>query len=341
MKCIDPTLVSYDTQGKRIFRSFSIAKNNVAFLKNHHLVFKCGKCLQCRKAKAYELAMRCVLHASTYKENCFITLTYDEKKETYNNDFHYKEIQDFKKKYRNLFRAAYSDIQSRKTKYYYFKKVQIFNVHEYGKNGKKHWHLIVFNHNFEDRKKNPGSKYYNSEELLKLWPYGHHSIGDVSEASAMYQAQYMEKDFQHFNAGTKRKSHSKHSGIGRPFFEKNYEQLLTLGYLPFNGQEIPLPRYFEKLAHKHYSHYYEQQNFRDTNTRKALYRPFRKGQEKQHIAELYKTYIQLKEKKIIDLEKRFDDVISQYAETKQRPDFEKSGQNALYDLQNKSQKENF
>lgn len=43
--------------------------------------------------------MRCVLHASLYKENCFITLTYDESKDGYHNNKEYADIQKFKKDY--------------------------------------------------------------------------------------------------------------------------------------------------------------------------------------------------------------------------------------------------
>ena len=39
----------------------------------------CGKCLACRKSKAREWAVRAVLEASEYEDNCFITLTYDER----------------------------------------------------------------------------------------------------------------------------------------------------------------------------------------------------------------------------------------------------------------------
>jgi len=226
-------------------------------------VFNCGKCIFCRKNKATELAARCVLHASLYQTNCFITLTYDEQREDYHNKFQYSDIQKFKKKLRR-----YVD-------YHYNKKIQIFNVHEYGKNGKKHWHLVIFNHDFSDKElhfmKN-GHNYYHSENLKKLWPYGFNIVTDVTEASAMYQSQYMQKDFQYGYVLSEKKSHSKHSGIGRDYFLKHYKQILSLGYIPFGQRKMAIPRYFQKLAHKHYSHFYERQNFHDTSQRKKLYR---------------------------------------------------------------------
>lgn len=278
-----------------------------------------------------------MLHASLYPLNCFITLTYDESKNTYHNNFNYKDIQDFKKRLRS---QVWRDHKRR---------VQIFNVHEYGKNGKKHWHLIVFNHDFRDKtlysRKN-GIPIYTSVALEKLWPHGYNTIGDVTAASAMYQAQYVEKDFRNNYVTTKLKSHSKHQGLGRPYFLKHYKQLLSLGFIPMNGRKVPLPRYFEKLAHKHFSHFYEKSNFFDQKIgkriyRKALYRPFKIGEENKEIADLWTRYAENKKEHKEELEKEWQDVISQYLTTKEIPDFIKSGENALYDLRNQNLKESF
>ena len=38
----------------------------------------CGQCLNCKLNKAKEWAVRCVLEASLYDENFFVTLTYDD-----------------------------------------------------------------------------------------------------------------------------------------------------------------------------------------------------------------------------------------------------------------------
>lgn len=295
----------------------------------HQLVFNCGKCLYCRKKKAYEIASRCVLHSSLYKNNCFLTLTYDETKPTYHNNFDYTEIQKFKKRLRAHCKG---------------KKIEIFNVHEYGKNGKKHWHLIVFNHDFGDKtlhKMSNGIPLYTSRSLEKLWPFGFNTIGDVSTASAMYQAQYCEKDLKNGNYTNNKKSHSKHSGIGRPYFLRHYEQILRLGYIPVNGFKLPLPRYFQRLAHKHYCHFHEQSAFRDLTDRKALYRPFKEGEANPRIAELYIEYKNLKQQYILDLEQQWNETISAHLTSKETPDFIKSNSNALYDLKNRNNIERF
>lgn len=335
MKCADPTLCYIDSKGKRIFRSFSYYKKRQGyFLPEDHLVFSCGKCLICRKKKAYELACKCVLHSSLYKENCFLTLTYDEKRKGYHNEFQYEDIQKFKKRLR---------IYVSRTKN---QRIEIFNVHEYGKNGKKHWHLVVFGFDFNDKETIPGgnadSPYKTSKTLQKIWTHGHVSVGDVTEASAMYTAQYMEKDFKNYYVGTKKKSHSQHSGIGRPYFEKYYKQILSLGYIPINGRKLPIPRSFQKISHKHWCHFHKPDAFFATNMRKALYRPF-SGRSAPNIemANLFGSYKEFKSEYIKELELEWDAVISQYLTTKEDPDFIKSNENSLYDLRNKIHDERF
>ena len=331
MKCADPILCYTNTHGKRIFRHFSHAsylyKSTL-----HQQVFKCGRCLPCRKAQAKQLATRCVLHASLHDQNCFVTLTYDETQKGYHNDLDYSEIQKFKKRLREKVRRSTG------------KLIKIFNVHEYGKNSKKHWHLIVFNHDFSDKElyttKN-SIPYYRSAVLEVLWPYGYHSIGDVNEASAMYQAQYMEKDFKNGNVTSSKKCKSNHSGIGRDYFLRHYRQILSLGYIPFQGRRVPLPRYFEKIADKHYSHFYDPTRFHDTPFRKRIHRPFKEGQANKEIADLYLDYKQRKESKIADLETEWRNLISEHLTDQTEPDFIKSAQNQLYDLKRKTHQEKF
>lgn len=316
---------------KKAYRHFSLIHK--FRLQLPHKVFNCGKCIICRKKKAYELATRCVLHASLYQQNCFLTLTYDETKSTYHNDFDYTDIQKFKKRLRRYVERNFHG-----------KKIEIFNVHEYGKKGKKHWHLLVFGHDFADKtvytRKN-NIPLYTSKKLEELWPFGFNTLGDVSEGSAMYQAQYMEKDVKNGNVMSHKKSHSKHSGLGRPYFIQNYKQILSLGFIPIGGRKVPLPRYFQKLAHKHYCHFYEKSAFFDTYDRKALYRPFKKEEPNKQIADLYQTYREKKDELLIEFEKDWQDVLNRYFTDKTGTDFQKSGSNLLYDLANKSTGGNF
>lgn len=322
---MDPILC-YRDKSKSIYRHWSLA--NDVFKRSASLVFDCGKCVFCRKLRSRELAMRCVLESSLYDENCFLTLTYDESLSDYENILDYKHIQDFKKALRSrIFRS-------------FDKRVNIFNVHEYGKNGKKHWHLVIFNYDFPDKKVKfvrDGYNLYTSDELSSLWTFGIHSIGDVTLASAMYQAQYTQKEFQYSHG---RRAHSKHSGIGRDWFLRNYDQVLRLGYIPFEGRRERVPRYFEKIAHKHWSHFYSPSNFFDTDQRKKLYSPFKKGEESKAIADLFINYKKLKQVFIDERILEWNDFVSEHW-LDDKVDFQQSGENFLYDLNNRPKGKEF
>lgn len=333
MKCFDPVLC-FTIDKRTVYRNWSFAKDSV-LLRGiaPRLVFSCGRCLHCRRRRSVELAARCVLHASCYRQNMFVTLTYDESREGYHNVLDYADIQKFKKRLRSYVSRRYSG-----------RKIEIFNVHEYGKNGKKHWHLIVFGFDFEDKEifsRKDQSSLFVSRDLQVLWPAGFSTVGDVSEASAMYQAQYMEKDFRNGNITSERRSTSRHNGIGKPFFLQNYKQILSLGFIPFSGRKMPLPRYFEKLAQKHYAHFYDQSLFFDTPERKARFRPFKAGEENKDIADLFGQYIVEKQMRIMELEREFEEVVDRYFKDKDDPDFVLSGFNSEYDFRKKIQQERF
>lgn len=339
MKCLDPYL--HFQRDKRIKRyQFSIARNQVLIRgQDPFLVTDCWKCIICKKKKARELANRCVLGASMHQQNCFLTLTYDEKQTGYHNTFEYPDIQKFKKRMRSYVTREHNG-----------RKIEIFNVHEYGKNGKKHWHLIVFGYQFPDResyKNTPSGPLSISKILTRLWPHGNHSIGNVSEASAMYQAQYLEKDIKNGHAGSTKSSHSKHSGIGKTFFFKNYKQILRLGFIPFGTQKMPIPRYFQRLAEKHYAHFYDKRAFFDTPDRKARFRIFKENPEKpetipnREIADLYLIFKESKQTIIEEHASNFKEVLQKWQATKEDPEFLKSGNNVLYDLNNKQKSGDF
>jgi hypothetical protein len=263
----------------------------------------------------------------------FLTLTYDETKPDYHNELEYRDIQLFKKNLR-----SYAN-QKRNGK----KRLEIFNVHEYGKNGKKHWHVLVFGIDFKDKEVQSysnGNPLYKSKTLEKIWPHGHSSIGSVTEASAMYQAQYMEKDTKNGNNG-KRKSKSNHSGLGKTYFMRHYRQLLRLGYLPFNGHKYKLPRYFEKLAHRHWCHYNDPSYFHDIIGRKKVYSLFKEGEANPEISQLYIDYDKRKKEAIRDRQEDWQMEMDRYIQTGLEPSFVQSLDNALYNLKNKTQQEKF
>ena len=95
---------------------------------------------------------------------------------------------------------------------------------------------------------------------------------------------------------------------------------------------MPLPRYFEKLAHTHWCHFNEPSAFYDTTSRKRLYTLFKNGDENLEISRKYESYLSLKKEKINEWEENWNNVVMTEFDTKEKPDFIKSAENALYEI---------
>jgi len=176
----------------------------------------CGGCKFCRLKYSGEWAVRCMHEASLYAENCFITLTYDDKRLPFGYDIRegliYSHFQiDFLKALRDrcggLTKVRHHNFgrMNSKTKKpwpEFHRPIRFYMSGEYGdKNQRPHWHACLFNFDFSDRyfwrwRKYPnGQKYpvYRSPTLEELWPYGNSEIGSVTFESAGYCARYTMK----------------------------------------------------------------------------------------------------------------------------------------------------
>ena len=140
----------------------------------------CGKCDGCKLDKARDWAMRCVHEASLYDDNCFITLTFDDKYLRADKSLHKPDFQKFMKRLRK--RVG---------------KVRFYHCGEYGdKLERPHHHACLFGYNFPDKVLwtiRDNVKLYRSEILSELWPFGYSTIGDVTFESAAYVARYCMK----------------------------------------------------------------------------------------------------------------------------------------------------
>lgn len=110
------------------------------------LVVPCGGCVGCRLKRAGEWAVRGTHESSLYLDNSFITLTYDDKRLPFREEgqlpanvgLHYPDFQDFMYRLRDRFGSG----------------IRFICAGEYGdKLGRPHFHAILFNFNFPDRKR--------------------------------------------------------------------------------------------------------------------------------------------------------------------------------------------
>lgn len=202
----------------------------------------CGQCRGCRHAKATEWAIRGSHEASLYKDNCFITLTFDDKKRKYNRSLKKSDFQKFLKRLRkHYFGNEKSDIR-------------YLHCGEYGeKFARPHHHAILFNLDFEDKKLfNQKKNYYISETLKKLWPYGNHAIGAANYETIGYVARYVLKKINgemapgHYQGRLPEyNTMSRRPGIAREWYEKyKNTDVFPRDYIHLNGHKLKVPKYY-------------------------------------------------------------------------------------------------
>lgn len=211
------------------------------------VVVPCGKCVGCKMDRAKQWAIRCVHEASLYEHNCFITLTYDKKKST-NEQQHNLIKRDFVLFMKRL----------RKENEKYGIQIRFFHCGEYGRRfTRPHHHACLFGVDFPDREfwdRRTGIDIYTSRTLEKLWPYGYHTVGAVTVESAAYCARYVikkingEESEKHYNGREPEYiTMSRRPGIGREWYNKYKSDVYNYDLLITNKYTMRPPRYYDKL----------------------------------------------------------------------------------------------
>lgn len=132
--------------------------------------------------KSREWAIRCTHEAQLYRENCFVTLTFNNEHLPSNYSISKRDVQLFMKRLRKSIEP---------------KQVRYYATGEYvpGTN-RPHYHVLIFGHDFTQKtvwKIENGNYLYRSPELESLWPFGFSTIGSVTFESAGYCARYAMK----------------------------------------------------------------------------------------------------------------------------------------------------
>jgi hypothetical protein len=188
--------------------------------------------------------MRCVHEAALHEDNCFLTLTYEDRKLPESGSLDHKDFQDFMKRLRRRY-------EPRKIKYYM--------CGEYGEDTKRpHYHACLFNFDFADKtiyKTQNGFNLYNSDTLHDLWGHGYCVIGDVTFDSAAYVARYIMKkingDAADLHYGDLKPEYNAMSnGIGKEWFNKFKDDVFPGDFVVMNGKKVAVPKYYEMLLDK-------------------------------------------------------------------------------------------
>ena len=206
--------------------------------KDNVLQLPCGKCPSCVEKRARSWAVRCVLEAAQYKDNCFLTLTYRDECLP-RGGLCKKDLQRFIRRLRD----------------FTGKKIRYFACGEYGEHTyRPHYHLIVFNWFPEDAKFLKESEFggilFTSKILNDLWPFGISSVGEVSYSSCGYVARYCNKKLARFNDTKEFCLMSKRPGIAEGFIKNHLDDVYDTDrvYVKCGNSTNSIPsRYFDKV----------------------------------------------------------------------------------------------
>lgn len=191
----------------------------------------CGKCTECINLHKVVWQHRLEDEKKCHDVCCFVTLTYAKT----DGDLHPDDLTKFLKR----FRKAIAPV-----------KIRYFACGEYGSKGQRpHYHIVVFGYDFPDkwefRKDKKGFMMCRSPLLEKLWTFG---ISSVLPAN-MTTFGYVTKDMQKLLPVDEKRVKPFIRMSNRPGIGANgWNRCLTDGKLWHNGQSIPLPRYYKKIA---------------------------------------------------------------------------------------------
>lgn len=167
-----------------------------------YIYIPCKKCAGCRSDNAKMWAQRAINEMQLHKENCFITLTYDNNSDLVQDDpmclasLRYKHFQNFIKRLRKRFNNP---------------KLQYLCCGEYGpQDGRSHWHAILFGFDFKDKELvyvSKGYNHYSSVDLQECWstfnkvtkqytPIGFVDLANCDVDCCNYVAQYVLKKLE-------------------------------------------------------------------------------------------------------------------------------------------------
>lgn len=203
----------------------------------------CGKCTGCRLERARQWAIRCMHEKSLYSESSFLTLTYSDDNLPAFQSLQLEDYQTFFKRLRKKTGPG----------------LRFFGCGEYGETrGRPHYHAILFNYNFPDRrhyKTTDSGVLFRSAILDRTWGHGLCSIGTVTFESCAYVAKYCVKKVN----GDKAAAHyrgrlpefsTQSKGIGRGWYEKYKSDVDMNDSVVMRGREMKPPQYYDRLRER-------------------------------------------------------------------------------------------
>lgn len=230
----------------------------------HWMQMPCNRCMGCRLERARQWAVRMRHESKLYDQNCFITLTYDNANVPVDYSLKLRDWQTFMKRLRRRFQGTTAVVDPHSGREIF--PIRFFACGEYGdENLRPHYHAIIFNHDFSDKKLFSYNKQkqpiYISDQLLDVWQLGHVTTQDVTFKSCSYVARYVTKkqngatapdfysrvspvDGQRYNVAPEFAVMSRRPGIGARYVEQFKSDFYPSGYIIVDGRKHAVPQYY-------------------------------------------------------------------------------------------------
>lgn len=146
----------------------------------------CGKCPECCKDYYTQWATRGSRELSQWESSLFITLTYDDENLPNDKSLNKKHVQDFIKRVKKRFVSTVEN------------PIRQIYCGEYGATTlRPHYHVILFNMDFIDKRKHylsdQGHQVFTSKLLTQLWGKGNAEFGFAEPSSIAYLFKYVLK----------------------------------------------------------------------------------------------------------------------------------------------------
>jgi len=206
----------------------------------------------CKLERSRQWSVRMMHESKLYEENCFLTLTYSDQTVPQDFSLNLRHLQLFIKRLRKSLRH---------------RKIRFYACGEYGDLfGRPHYHAIIFNFDFPDKKpfKLINDKtHYLSTKLTNLWQLGHCTTAEVTPQSCAYVARYVTKKLNNKDEyGANRYYRlspidgvmhqvkpefavmSRRPGIGRQYVEQFKSDFYPSGFIIVDGVKQAPPRYY-------------------------------------------------------------------------------------------------
>lgn len=222
----------------------------------------CGQCIGCRLDYSRQWADRCLVEMKDHSSNYFLTLTYDDAHLPI-NEYLDKETGAVEPIATLVKRDFQLFMKRLRKNYKYDNKLRFFAAGEYGEHtARPHYHAIIFGLILDDLifyKRLGDFNYYTSPFLDGVWKNGYVVVASANWATCAYVARYIVKKqkgetksiYSDFNFEPEFSLMSRKPGIGKDFFDKNYQRFIEEDKIfistPEGSKDLKLNKYYRRL----------------------------------------------------------------------------------------------